>query len=91
PDISEQWIVGILAGGSILGILITIGAKLFEHSRRPAAARVKPRRARQKIDVYDNWRMPPLSELPPARLSVLSRLWMIVLRGYLIVAGGLVI
>jgi hypothetical protein len=35
--------------------------------------------------------MPPLSELPPARLSALSRLWMIVLRGYLVVAGGLVL
>ena len=41
--------------------------------------------------MYDNWRMPPLSELPPAQLSVLSRVWMIVLRGYLLVAGGLVL
>ena len=43
------------------------------------------------MDVYDNWRMPPLSELPPAQLSVLSRIWMIVLRGYLAVAAGLVL
>jgi hypothetical protein len=35
--------------------------------------------------------MPPLEELTPARLSVLSRVWMIVLRGYLVVAGGLVL
>ena len=39
----------------------------------------------------DTWRMPPLDRLPPARLSPLSRIWMIVLRGYLVVAGGLVL
>ncbi|MDU6495399.1 divalent metal cation transporter, partial [Bradyrhizobium sp.] len=91
PDMGEQWIVGILVGGSILGGLLTIGAKIFELSRRPSAARAWPKRAKRKVDVYDNWRMPPLSELPPAQLSVLSRVWMIVLRGYLLVAGGLVL
>ncbi len=35
--------------------------------------------------------MPPLDRLPPARLSKLSRIWMIVLRGYLVVAAGLVL
>jgi hypothetical protein len=35
--------------------------------------------------------MPPLETLPPARMSTLSRIWMIVLRGYLVVAGGLVL
>src|SRR5262249_52769652 len=90
PDMNERWIASVLIGGSILGILLTIGAKLFELSRRPAAARAKPERARQ-MDVYDNWRMPPLSELPPAQLSLLSRIWMIVLRGYLVIAGGLVL
>ena len=39
----------------------------------------------------DKWRMPPLDQLPPARLSLASRIWMIVLRGYLIVAGSLVL
>jgi hypothetical protein len=58
PDIDEQWIVGILVGESAVGILVTVGAKLFEFFRRPADARAKPRRARQKIDVHDNWRMP---------------------------------
>ncbi len=91
PDMDEQWIVGILTGGSVVGILVTAGAKLFELSRGPAGAPVKPKRAKQKIDVYDNWRMPPLDQLPPARLGLLSRIWMIVLRGYLVVAGGLVL
>jgi hypothetical protein len=35
--------------------------------------------------------MPPLDELPPARLTVLDRTWLVVLRGYLIVAAGLVL
>jgi hypothetical protein len=35
--------------------------------------------------------MPPLNKLPAARLTLLSRIWMFVLRGYLIVAGGLVL
>jgi hypothetical protein len=39
----------------------------------------------------NTWRMPPLGELPPARLTTLSRIWLIVLRGYLIVAAGLVL
>jgi hypothetical protein len=91
PDMDEHWIIGVLVGGSILGVLLTVGVKLLEIRQRPAGPLPKPRRARQRIDVYDNWRMPPLSELPPARLSALSRLWMIVLRGYLVVAGGLVL
>jgi hypothetical protein len=33
--------------------------------------------------------MPPLAELPPARLTTLNRIWMIVLRAYLLVATGL--
>ena len=34
-----------------------------------------------------NWRMPPLRELSPMRMTPLTRIWM-VLRGYLVVAGG---
>ena len=38
-----------------------------------------------------NWRMPPLEELAPAKLSLAAKLWMGVLRLYLVVAGGLVL
>jgi hypothetical protein len=37
------------------------------------------------------WRMPPLSQLRPAQMPRASRIWMIVLRGYLVLAGGLVL
>ena len=35
--------------------------------------------------------MPPLDRLPPARISPLSRIWMLVLRGYLVVSVILLI
>ncbi len=38
-----------------------------------------------------DWQMPPLAELPALRMTALTRLWMIVLRGYLVVAAGLVL
>ena len=34
---------------------------------------------------------PPLSQLRPAQMSPASRIWMIVLRSYLVLAGGLVL
>jgi hypothetical protein len=39
----------------------------------------------------DAWRMPPLAELLPRQLTTLNRVWLIVLRAYLIVAAGLVL
>ncbi|MFZ0210559.1 MAG: hypothetical protein WAL59_31400 [Roseiarcus sp.] len=39
----------------------------------------------------NEWRMPPLDRLPPAKLSLAARTWMGVLRLYLVVAGGLVL
>jgi hypothetical protein len=37
------------------------------------------------------WRMPPLEDLTPARMTLASRVWMLALRGYLVVACGLVV
>jgi hypothetical protein len=39
----------------------------------------------------DAWRMPPLDQLAPAKLSLAAKTWMGVLRLYLVVAGGLVL
>ncbi|MBV8918657.1 NRAMP family divalent metal transporter [Bradyrhizobium sp.] len=89
PDLDAQWMIAILVGGSILGLLMTVGANFNEWSQMPTMARPKP--ARQKVNVYDDWRMPPLGTLPPAKLSLTSRIWMFVLRGYLVLAGGLVL
>jgi hypothetical protein len=35
--------------------------------------------------------MPPLAELPPRQLATLNRVWLLVLRAYLIIAAGLVL
>ncbi|MFB9263239.1 NRAMP family divalent metal transporter [Bradyrhizobium erythrophlei] len=89
PDLGEGWIIGILVGGSLLALAVTAAVKLYAlSSPRADSLRFRPRAPRF---ARDSWRMPPLAELPPARLSPLSRIWMIVLRGYLVVAAGLVL
>jgi Mn2+/Fe2+ NRAMP family transporter len=90
PDISDTVILGILIGGSAVGLAAAVGVALVQRRRKTGsenAGSIFPavNMAREK------WRMPPLDQLPPARLSLASRIWMIVLRGYLIVAGGLVL
>ena len=35
--------------------------------------------------------MPPLDQLPPRRLGIGERIWLIVLRAYLFVAAGVVL
>jgi natural resistance-associated macrophage protein len=85
PDISGETIVEILIGGSIGALVIfLIGAGLQRRRGEPVARPVD--RAER-----DTWRMPPLDRLAPARLTILSRTWMIVLRAYLLLAGGLVL
>jgi hypothetical protein len=37
------------------------------------------------------WRMRPLYQLAPTRLTGTTRVWMIVLRGYLLLAVGMVV
>jgi hypothetical protein len=39
----------------------------------------------------NTWRMSPLDELPAPRITLSTRLWMGALRGYLVLAVGLVI
>ncbi len=87
PAISGVHIVAILIGGTVLALLLSLGAHLVD-SRRGA-----PADDPVKFDRADRitWRMPPLDRLPPARLTVLDRTWLIVLRGYLVVAAGLVL
>jgi hypothetical protein len=59
-------------------------------SKKPEAGNIRSTSKAANV-ADDHWRMPPLDQLPPARLSLASRIWMIVLRGYLIVAGSLVL
>src|SRR5579883_2275900 len=82
PDMGEGVILAILGGGAVLGAVI--GIAFLAAGRREGVERIG----------YGGrmlWRMPPLAELAPARLTPATRTWMIVLRGYLLLAGGLVL
>jgi NRAMP (natural resistance-associated macrophage protein)-like metal ion transporter len=88
PDATdEKVILGILGGGSLLAILITIGAGAVAAARKSVTAGG----AAAVVADREIWRMPPLDALPPARLSLQKLIWMGVLRVYLAFAGGLVL
>jgi Mn2+/Fe2+ NRAMP family transporter len=82
PDMEEQTIFAILGGGSLLAVA---GAAAFLFVRRSLSAQAIDRSGQA------TWRMPPLSQLAPAHMTPLTRIWMVVIRGYLLIAGGLVL
>jgi Mn2+/Fe2+ NRAMP family transporter len=85
PDMGENVILSILAGGSVLTIVTAIAVSALGR-KIPDDGSVAWDPALRLV-----WRMPPLNELPVTRLTLPSRIWMFVLRGYLLVAGGLVL
>ncbi len=84
PDLSGQTMVLILAVGSVLS-LVMAGVTLIARTRTGEAEPVVHRSLRQ------NWRMPPLQQLAPTHMTGPTRVWMIVLRAYLVGAVGIVI
>jgi len=82
PEMGERVIIAILISGSVFALCIAT-AFLF----------IRGDKQRVWTDSFGRmiWRMPPLDRLPPARMTPLTRIWMIVLRFYLMVAGGLVL
>jgi Mn2+/Fe2+ NRAMP family transporter len=86
PDISGQTIMLILTSGSVLGLIVA-GVTLTFRART---------RASDRAPVLDRslrhgWRMPPLARLEPNRITGATRIWMIVLRAYLVIAAGMVV
>jgi len=82
PSITGEQILWGLGGGTVLAL---IAAGLAPALRRPQAEPALERALRP------TWRMRPLTQLAPARLTTATRVWMIVLRGYLLLAVGLVV
>jgi Mn2+/Fe2+ NRAMP family transporter len=82
PAITGEAILWILGGGSVLAVMAT-GVTLA--LRTPS---IEP-----PVDpaLRPTWRMRPLTQLLPARPSGATRVWMIVLRGYLLLAVGMVV
>ncbi|TDN62910.1 Nramp family divalent metal transporter [Paraburkholderia sp. BL10I2N1] len=88
PDISGETILEVLAGGTLLAVIgyaATVGIRRLHND--PADGNVQS----YAKDARATWRMPPLDELPPPNLTLAKRVWMGVLRGYLVLAVGLVI
>ena len=81
PGMSDATILAILGSGMLFTVMISAALLLIRREDR-----------RVWTDSYGRmvWRMPPLDQLPPAQLTPLTRIWLTVLRGYLIIAGGLV-
>jgi Mn2+/Fe2+ NRAMP family transporter len=90
PELSGERILTVLGGGTGLGV--------FGFGAFVLANRIVSRRAasdRDELRTYQGasratWRMPPLASLPPASLSFGKRVWMGVLRAYLVAAVLLV-
>jgi Mn2+/Fe2+ NRAMP family transporter len=90
PGISGDRIVEILVGGGIVGVVLGLGSLALRAYRvangeLPAETEEKPTRAQQ-----DGWRMPPLHALKPGQLTAPTRVWMGILRGYLVLAAVMV-
>ena len=85
PAITGPQIIAILGGGGIVAVVVAL--VMFVMRRRSGAPKAPPvDRAGQ-----DEWRMPPLHKLAPGGFTPAMRVWMMALRGYLFLAGGLVI
>jgi NRAMP (natural resistance-associated macrophage protein)-like metal ion transporter len=82
PDIGETTILAILGGGVLFTVAVAVALLVIRRGDR-----------RIWVDSFGRmiWRMPPLDQLPPALMTPLTRIWLGVLRGYLVVAGGLVL
>ncbi|PQV44232.1 NRAMP family divalent metal transporter [Paraburkholderia sp. BL21I4N1] len=92
PDITGETIIEVLAGGTLMAVA-GYAATLVVRKRRLDAANGMARDTEPTYakDARDTWRMPPLEDLPAPQLTMSKRVWMGVLRGYLIVAVALVI
>ena len=83
PDITGQTILWMLGSGAVAA-LVAAGTTLASDRGRPTAP-VLDRALRP------TWRMPPLQELGLNQITGATRVWMVVLRGYLLVAVGMVV
>jgi NRAMP (natural resistance-associated macrophage protein)-like metal ion transporter len=98
PDITGEAIIEVLAGGTLLavvGYVATVTVRRLRPAQANAAAStvasVSESEQRFSKEARNTWRMPPLEELPAPQLTLSKRVWMGVLRGYLIVAVALVV
>jgi len=78
---SQSYLAFCVAVLAIVGYLATVLIRRNKRVVEPGIDR----------SLRDTWRMPPLDTLEPQNMTVSTRVWMAVLRGYLVIAVGLVI
>jgi NRAMP (natural resistance-associated macrophage protein)-like metal ion transporter len=88
PDISGHTIIEILAGGTLLAVVALVAATVLRRLRGAQSADGAPFVSKAE---RATWRTPPLDSLPKPAMTLSRRIWMGALRGYLVVAVGLVI
>jgi hypothetical protein len=90
PDISGETIVAVLVGGTALGVAGFTAFSLLRRWHGEPAAANGPSDPDHVLALRATWRMPALDRLPRPKLSLSKRVWMAVLRGYLVAAVVLV-
>jgi NRAMP (natural resistance-associated macrophage protein)-like metal ion transporter len=86
PDqVNGSVILTILGVGTFLALIAAVASGILKSHNTPT----------RRVDTWDRelemWRMPPLSRLRPMALSKASKIWMLVLRAYLVLAAWLVL
>ena len=92
PDATnEQVIIDILVGGGLAAMIVALVAIALSGDAKGGRKAAINDASDAAALSRDTWRMPPLRQLAPAKLSLAAKTWMGVLRLYLVVAGGLVL
>ena len=76
-------LIGCIVAAGVLAFALAIMQRKWPREQPVVSAQTEADRSL--------WRMPPLHQLPRARLSLSSEVWMFVLRAYLILAGGMLV
>ena len=89
PDISEQTIIDMLVFGGVMAALVAVAANAV----RAKGEMIHPAQEVQPVTKaqLNKWRMPALSRLRPMVMTRPTRIWMGLLRGYLVLAIVMVI